>query len=449
MHEASTSSAPWRRPLSTSEHLWWLLGLNNCVLTARVRCRVPVEVVADALRELQERHSLLQVRVDEGRSGLPPELVADGAPAIALRYVRDMGDTWKTEMDRELNTPIDGAGGPLARAVIVDGDAGSDLILCVHHAICDAIALVTLAYEWLGLIAARLGGCPTPETRGVDSRPIDELLPPEITSWRAGVGRAARLLRSLVAESRTSSFRIPTGTADAPLLVPTRWIHRIHTEVESQRLFERCKREGATVTGALYAALFDVARSRYAPEAHRQIGAYVATNVRRLLQPALSDDALGIYVVGMTVRRPAGTTDKFWEIARSVSREVRARMERREPLDTLMNRRMMLRRMVADPHAATQAFNRQMKSAFLLTNLGNAERSARLDPLDWYEMYIGAGGRALWSVGLGVVAFTFRGRLSLTYGYRAPPVFSDRDAQDLVERTEEQLLRATQMASGG
>jgi hypothetical protein len=107
----------------------------------------------EVLDALQRRHPLLRVRIERDASDYP-QFVPDQAACIPLR----MGDAnigWSREMSRELRIPLDHRNAPLIRAVVSRGTTGSTLLLTVHHAIADAIALTWIFRDVLLLLSGR------------------------------------------------------------------------------------------------------------------------------------------------------------------------------------------------------------------------------------------------------------------------------------------------------
>jgi hypothetical protein len=107
----------------------------------------------EVLDALQRRHPLLRVRIERDASAYP-KFVIDEAARIPLRMGNcDIG--WAGEMGRELQTPIDHRNAPLIRATVCSDTTGSSLLLTVHHAIADALALTWVFRDVLLLLSGQ------------------------------------------------------------------------------------------------------------------------------------------------------------------------------------------------------------------------------------------------------------------------------------------------------
>ncbi|MEO3778000.1 hypothetical protein ABGB16_14365 [Micromonospora sp. B11E3] len=338
---SSTGIRTLDRPLSPVEKWYWIcdqLSPLNVVARGRVDGDLPVRLLREALDLLQSRHPLLRVAVADADER-EPRLVPTGAH-IPLRQVvaaaDDDEERWVRELnDHELVEHIDWRTGPLARAVVVThpGDDGEparhDLLLGLVHSIADGTTVLALARQWLELAAA-LRGEPAATGRGAERilPPPDELLP-ETHRGEAG----ARLLTEKQERDQAEFERCRPARIEPEQPVPferrrTALLHRELTPAQLDAVVAAAARAGATVHGALAAAIVAaVARDTPGGTDHVAIGSPIT--FRGDLAPPVGEHEVGTYVatVGSVVR-----TAPFWEMARQVSADVAARRARGEHL---------------------------------------------------------------------------------------------------------------------
>ena len=191
----------------------------------------------EVLDALQRRHPLLRVRIERDASGFP-KFVTDEAARIPLR----MGGAdidWAGEMSRELQISFDHRNAPLVRAVVCGDTTGSTLLLTVHHAIADAIALTWVFRDVLLLLSGqKLEPLALPVSQ-------DEML-----------GNALRGVPEKPART------LPPATAsDASFRERLQVHHRGLSRDLTAAIAEKARSESTTVFGALSAAAILAGRS--------------------------------------------------------------------------------------------------------------------------------------------------------------------------------------------
>ena len=142
-----------------------------------------------------------------------------GGPAPTFHWSGGARGSWPTWLKLDLST------GPGARLYVVEAPDGADVILCVHHAVCDGLALLEVMEDTFSLYASALGdaaapsAAPTPGSlrrRGWFGR----------TLWEAA-GTAALQLVAIAAESallrRDVSPLLPHAMAEDAAALPEGW----------------------------------------------------------------------------------------------------------------------------------------------------------------------------------------------------------------------------------
>ncbi|MFD9733341.1 condensation domain-containing protein [Umezawaea sp. NPDC059074] len=311
------------RPLSPVERWYWIADrLSPLNVVARVRVRGPLspQAVRSGLDAVQSRHPLLRTTIVADAN---PEFVATTAIPIPLRVVE--GDArWEREVERELVDRVDVATGPLCRAVLLDhGDDTHDLLLTVSHCVSDAITALALLREVLEFAAepgsaVPLAPLPAPE----------DMFPARQRALGGVLGIASRVLPDQRRLRRAAVRRLVPSEVVPDERRRSRFVHRALDFTRLDALSRSCKREGATVHGALAAAMVTaVARdARVAERCAFAIGSPV--DFRGELAPPVSDRDAGAYIATVPSFVDYEPGEPFWDMARAVSRDV-ARRKRR------------------------------------------------------------------------------------------------------------------------
>ena len=126
-----------RRKLSAIEHM--IDG--NIVYFVRLEGSFDPERLRLALGRVQQKHPALRTLIREQRDGLYYE--EDCAPEIPLRiHQRVEDDDFRRESQLELTT-VFRFDQPQLRAVMLQSERESDLLLVTSHRICDGMSMLT------------------------------------------------------------------------------------------------------------------------------------------------------------------------------------------------------------------------------------------------------------------------------------------------------------------
>src|SRR5258707_4036271 len=132
-----------KRKLSTIEHI--LEG--NIVCFVRLEGSFHVDQLRSAVPRVQRKHPALRALIREEPDGLYYE--ADSAPEIPLRIVpRVTEDDYRRECQTELITGF-AHDQPQLRAVWLQSELESDLLLTTSHRICDGMSVFIIVREEL------------------------------------------------------------------------------------------------------------------------------------------------------------------------------------------------------------------------------------------------------------------------------------------------------------
>src|SRR5215470_14445431 len=242
----------------------------------------------EVLDALQRRHPLLRVRIEPGASGFP-EFVTDEA-RIPLR-IGDADIGWAGEMSRELRRSFDHRNAALIRAVVCGETTSTTLLLTVHHAIADAIALTWVFRDVLLLLSGqKLEPLALPVSQ-------DEML-----------GNALRGVPEKPART------LPQATAsDASFWKRLQVQHRALSRDLTAAIAEKARSESTTVFGALSAAAILAGRS---------LSDRWRTDALRFLCPVSSrrhaefQEAVRAYFNIIPLHLATDIGSDFWDLAR-------------------------------------------------------------------------------------------------------------------------------------
>lgn len=394
------------RYLGAFEHLYWLYNQFyplDFATVAKLQGQFSSEQLSTVLRQVQQHHPLLRVRIATDEIGQPKFVETDDE--IPLRLVARMDDRhWQAELEVELAHSLDWQVAPLLRVVLLQSGAESELIILCHHTIADGLSGVYLmrdilqglagkTFEWtdlsaaLSLESALPGIAPSPEAT---AKPTDYLPP---------------LSRRSRPHIRTALFS-PEFT---------------------QQLIQRSRSEHTTVHGAISAA-FLLALTQQDAKSSDVMRCLHPFNARSQLSLPMQN-GVGLYIyMGMTTHSLQADST-FWDVARSV----KSQLSQIDIAQQLVEERQLRQPTMANLTDAT-AFVEAAQSQYLcqlnVTNLGRIDiaqqyGNIRIKALHAPTVISGVAGR---SVGVA----TLNDRLALTIA--SAPLMdvdwaeSDRDA---------------------
>lgn len=384
-----------RRKLSAIEHM--IDG--NIVYLIRLEGSIDAAHLRHALSRVQGKHPALRALIRKERDGLYYE--EDCAPEVPLRMVqRQEEDQYRRECQRELTTlfPYDQ---PQLRAVCLQAEFKSDLLLVTSHRICDGMSMLTIVREVLRLLHTDEELIPYTAITTRDM--IGDYRPPQ--PWKR------RLLASfmngilgLIPRSR----RTPENNEYS--------LEWCADRAFSDALKQSCKTEGVSIHSALVVAL-DQALTRTLKS---KSPAWIESpmDARRGRLAALKSDML-FFGGGSLKIRTGGPTQGFWARAREVNEQLRkdidqellnipARYHFFEMLKPLRNEQMQFIVRMGDAMKLNGSWNR-----FALSNLGDVVVVSPDAPFRVTDLriYVHSFNIRL----LGLVAYALNGKMRFYY----------------------------------
>lgn len=292
--------SPVLRELSSVEWLHWLMDQNHCnhfPIAAEVHGQTTVWMWRDALDDLQRRHPLLNVCLRMQKNS-KPVFYRTGPHKIPLAILKRASPLqWQTVFEKEMATPFDTREAPLMRAVLLQGDDRSEIILTTHHSIADGMAAVFVIRDLLlAMSGEKLVPLPTPPSEDDLLARILRTLPPPVSTDEAHA----------VPMSRPTAFRPKDGAS--PRVTGLRLSHE-----QTSLLVKSARREQTTVHAALSAALVLTGQKTLPSWKEHGVRVLSPISLRKMLN--VEDDCVIVMTAGnVSFDRPSDIN--FWDLAR-------------------------------------------------------------------------------------------------------------------------------------
>jgi hypothetical protein len=295
-----------KRKLSTIEHI----VEGNIACFVRLEGSFHVDQLRSALSRVQRKHPALRALIREEPDGLYYE--ADSAPEIPLRIVpRVTEDDYRRECQTELTTDFV-YDQPQLRAVWLQSEVESDLLLTTSHRICDGMSIFTIVREVLRSLHTDEELIPYEPITAQDI--IGDYQPPQPWKRKLATGLVNGLLR-LVPNSR-----------QAPE-INEHYLEWRADQALSNALKQRSKAEGVSVHAVLVVALDRALLAVFGKEkAPKWIDNQIDPR-RRLRVAALKSDTLFLGGGGFKLRAGKAPDVEFWARTRAVNKEIREQIE--------------------------------------------------------------------------------------------------------------------------
>jgi hypothetical protein len=280
----------------------------NIVCLVRLEGSFHVDQLRSALSRVQRKHPALRALIREEPDGLYYE--ADSAPEIPLRIVpRVNEEDYRRESQTELTTAF-AYDQPQLRAVWLQSELESDLLLTTTHRLCDGMSVFIIVREVLRSLHT------DEELIPYEPITVQEIIgdyePPQPWKRKLGVGLMNGLLRLI-----PSSRRAPENNE-----------HSVEWSADrelSNALKQRCKAEGVSVHALLVVAL---ERSLFAVFGKKLPKAIVnPIDLRRGRFAALKSDMVFFGGGDFKIRTEQSPELDIWARARRINEEIRRQVE--------------------------------------------------------------------------------------------------------------------------
>lgn len=330
----------------------------NAVIPLRIKGLFTAQCLSHALIKLQQKHPLLNAFVQNDEKGMPWFIVdQENQLPIPVRIVSRLHDEdWKEQSVQEWAAAFDTKNGPLMRVVWIKGTERSELILVIHHCLCDGGSAMAILSELLILMddgSADIG-TESPFLQIQDIVPTAILHNSKKRFKAKLIGKAATFALWLIPVKK----RIVDRKTDY-------LVHWKLDEEQSSKLLKKCKSEGVTVNTMLCAAVLDAFKSVRKEHYHNKISCPV--DIRRFA-PEIKRDM--IFAFGLMFVVSASEEIDFFSKARKMQEEINRKTARLDAYENIM--------MMEQSHSALHNFTKFLKygkssNDCMFSNLGKVD----------------------------------------------------------------------------
>lgn len=321
------------RKLSSNEKAFEILNQrtnsSNIVTISRIKGLVNAEVIRQALDIIQHEHPRLNSRIAGNLDNLSFET---GVSKIPLRIEeKEYAEQYQEVVLQELNQKMQSDQG-LIRTVLIQvskDDHLNYLITTTHHAISDGLSCVKLHSQIfrycqklaLGEIIDKINIYPP-------LPPFTELLPARMQGFKSKLKLFIFLLKCQF-ESIFESIRYKPHVLKMEKYVPLeeRYCGMIQKRLnndETTQLKDFCKNNNTTVHSAICAAMLLASAKKLAvsKEINIQLKCQSAIDLRRCIQPAISDEIISTFTSGINTFHNINKDTSFWKLARELKQKI-------------------------------------------------------------------------------------------------------------------------------
>jgi len=314
----STNNTIYRRRITQQESMFLHAPYAIVVLTARVKGLVSEDMLQNAVKKVQARHTNLRLKAEFDEGG-DPWFTSRDVEAVPVEIIpREDDQGWMEVIQQQRLIPFDFEVRPAIRFLLVQSDEVSELLIFCHHLICDGLSLAYLARDMMTVLgdpAINLEILPDP-------KPVDrENLPP---------GVKMNSLVNYFIERINKKWRVQKvhfEQEDYQALTAAYWSNFNHemallefSEDQTAALVKKCKKEGVTVNSALAVGL--AAAQIRVQDSHPFHSKFtIAGSLReRLTKPP--GEGMGIYAGAVNLSFAYKEKLGFWENVRKFNQKV-------------------------------------------------------------------------------------------------------------------------------
>jgi NRPS condensation-like uncharacterized protein len=377
--------------------------LFNGVFAVKIRGQIEPGNLYAALEGLQAKHPLLKTGITADEQQVPWFVTAEVKRSIPVRLVeRQTEEDWAEQTKKELATPFDMRNGPLCRVVWIRGAEVSDLLITIHHCMCDGTTTATLMHELLLLLDQPdkdLG-------KEVVFESIGQLIPAAIRDNKKNI-RKARLSAAVIRTVLSCITRIMPKNKPLIRREDDFLLHWKLGREASSALLRRCVTAHVTPHTALCVAFLQAFAQVRGSRAHGKISCPI--DIRRLVKEIKRDT---VFSFGMAVnlaldKQPGG----FWDKAARMQVNMLKLVDKLQPYEQLMQFEYL--------HAsaglmATYLTHAKPKEDLMLSNMGRMDLPKNFGSFEVEDIYSPAAIGPFGSP-CTVMSVTFRGQMNFSF----------------------------------
>jgi NRPS condensation-like uncharacterized protein len=316
--EKTLTSEIYKREISAWERMLNWSPFSVVSMVTRVKGKITIEMLRNAVDKVQQRHTLLRVRLelDENQT---PWFTSDGISKIPIEIVhRENDDTWIEEYDKACLQPFDFYKSPLIRIYLIQNQDISDIMMFCHHVICDGLSLAFLARD----LMEHLGNPELEPEILADPLPLTRKNIPEEHKLSSVISWVLKRINQ-----KWEQEKILFDQMDYLNLHKTYWENFTHrtisielSEAQTERLVNNCRREGVSVNSAIAAAFIGAQNIVLGQKPHLT-KAGIGVSLRKYLQPPIEEE-IGFYATVVYPKFKYDLKNGFWDNARAFHKKV-------------------------------------------------------------------------------------------------------------------------------
>ncbi|HSG42545.1 MAG TPA: condensation domain-containing protein, partial [Anaerolineales bacterium] len=137
----------YERRITPLERLFTRSPFSLVTMVVRIKGEITEELLTRAVAKVQQRHTLLRVRIKEDQVHIP-WFTSEEVGEIPIDVVtRESDEDWINVHREASQVPFEFEKRPAIRFILVRGSDLSELIILCHHIICDGLSLAYLARD--------------------------------------------------------------------------------------------------------------------------------------------------------------------------------------------------------------------------------------------------------------------------------------------------------------
>lgn len=277
------------RSFGAFEKAFWLINqmaIKDFAIIAELEGNASTEAWQSALHQVRLHHSNLALRVN---TNVTSHLILEPTDApVSLKVIEGNEQlSWQETVEQERKVAFD-IEGPTVRAVVLQKQGTSTLILLAHHSLFDGMSLTYLIRDILTALNNKFAPAP------YASKSLDEVLGFSTDHPQQSPDILVTERMSPV-QGHIDSFKLPVAL--------------------TAKLIERSKAEQTSVHGALAAAVFLAGRKIFNDWKDKTVKLASPVNMRKALNLG---DVCGMFITTEASEHHPEQGSSFWDIARQV-----------------------------------------------------------------------------------------------------------------------------------
>lgn len=301
----------------------------NIVFVVKIAGTISYGNLRNALNKVQAKHPLLRSGIKSDDSKIPYFFINEKVPDIPIRIMERRSDNdWIIASKAAWANVFDTTNGPLMSATWVRSHDTSELLISLHHCMCDGGALLLIVREVLALLDD-----PEKEIGQHEAyTTITDIVP-------ASILKSPKNLFKAMISGGFVRFALATAAAfikPQPVMFDRTQDYLINwkfSKAESSALFKACSSESVTVNTALCVAFLNAFREIRGEAAHNKVTCPV--DIRKFVEN-IDKDTIFSFGLALTLSIDKDPATPFWKRTRLLQETVTKKMAAMNPYEFLM-----------------------------------------------------------------------------------------------------------------